>query len=125
MKELLFSVTPKDLRIDYYRAQGSGGQKVNKTDSAARVTHIESGAVGACQIHRSQHQNKVEAFKKMVASKKFQSWLKLKAAEAMMEETIEQKVDRAVAPNNIRTEAKVDGKWVPVDPATLKNDTEM
>jgi protein subunit release factor B len=122
MKELLVSVTKDDLRIDFYCAGGPGGQKVNKTSSACRITHMDSGAVGASQVHRSQHENKMVAFKLMVASKKFQSWLKLKSAEAMLGETIEQKVERSMADVNIRTEGKVNGKWTIVSRDDLKEE---
>ena len=78
MKQLLFSVTKKDLRIDTFRSGGKGGQNQNKRDTGVRITHIESGAVGESREERSQEQNKKAAFKRMVKGEKFQKWLKIK-----------------------------------------------
>jgi len=112
-KELLIKVTAKDCKWDYYKGSGAGGQKKNKTSSAVRCKHKPSGAVGQCEEHRSQKQNKQLAFRRMAESKEFQNWIRLTVAKITgAEAEARSYAEHEMNSDRIKIEVKKDGKWV-------------
>jgi peptide chain release factor 2 len=83
-------INPADVRTDTYRSSGAGGQHINKTDSAVRLTHIPTGVAVACQAGRSQHQNRDEAWK-MLRARLYE--LELQRREAAQQAVEDQKTD--------------------------------
>lgn len=98
-RELAFSVTRKDLKIDTFSAGGPGGQHQNTSNTAVRITHLASGAVGEARDSRSQHQNMKAALHRMASSGKFRTWVNRQLLGNPLPP--EEQVERDMAPGNL------------------------
>lgn len=111
-KQKLFSVDLHDCDVQTMTAGGPGGQNQNRSQTAVRIKHRESGAVGVSREHKSQLQNKKAAFRRMTETKKFKVWLNRKIFELDGKPSPEEQVAQNMIPDNLKIEVKEDGKWV-------------
>lgn len=114
-KELVFSVTEKDCEFTYTRGTGPGGQKKNKTSSACYCKHKASGITGYSETSRSQHENKVLAFRRMYESPKFKLWIQMEYSRVTGEEKkIEEYVDKEMKKVRVEVREPKENRWVEV-----------
>lgn len=121
-REKLVSVTKKDFDIQYYaKSSGAGGQKVNKTNSAVRIRHRDSGAEGKCSDSRKQRENKITAFNRLTQSNKFKLWLSMETAKALLgKQEMEKRLEAALKPSNLKIDVIQKGRW-----ATIKTEMKL
>ena len=114
-KELLFSITKKDLKIEYFSGTGAGGQYRNKHQNCVRLHHLESGVMVTGQSNRNRKANLKEALKNLINNPKFKLWFNGKVYETLSLKSIEQKVDEWMAPQYLKIEGKdKNGKWTEI-----------
>lgn len=111
-RELLFSVTLKDCDVQAKRGSGKGGQNRNKRDTAVRIVHRDSGAVGECEEERSQYQNKRTAFVRMTKTPEFRKWLAREQWIRAGFPSPEEAAEKEMTSENIKVEVKRNGRWV-------------
>lgn len=113
MREKILSISKNDFDIQAIRAGGKGGQKQNKTSSAIRMTHRDSGVSVVARDARSQKENMRQAFSRLVKTDKFQAWLKIEICRQNgLLAKIEDNVESQMSEHNICTEIQVNGCWV-------------
>lgn len=112
MRERLFSVTADDCDWQSMTAGGPGGQHQNRSQTAVRVTHRASGAVGVSREFKSQIQNKRAAFRRMAMTDTFMAWIRLESARLSGRPSIDEEVEAALAPRFLRVETRDEqGRW--------------
>jgi protein subunit release factor B len=112
-RKKLFSVTLDDCEIQTFTAGGPGGQHQNTSNTAVRIIHRTSGAVGTSRAERSQLQNKKAAFRRMTEHPKFMTWLNREIFRLSGKPSAEELTEKDMEPQNLRVEVKQDKKWVP------------
>lgn len=108
-RQRVLSVTLADCDVQTKRGSGAGGQNRNKRDTAVRIVHKASGAVGESQEQRTQGQNKKTAFKRMAETKEFKLWLDKQMGRVTLAQI---QVSEQMRPRNIKTEVRDEnGNW--------------
>lgn len=112
MKELLFSVTKKDLDISFFSGSGAGGQHRNKHKNCVRMKHRDSGTTATGQAHKERKANLKEAFVGLTKHSKFKLWQSMRIQEVLKGKSIEKEVEEMIQPENLKVEYRENKKWV-------------
>lgn len=110
-KKLLFSVTIDDCKVQTFTVGGHGGSGKDTSNTGVRIVHPPSGAAGVGVTHRSQHRNKIDAFKRMRNDPKFKLWHKKTVVELLSGKTVEERVDEMLQPENLKVEVRTTNGW--------------
>lgn len=112
-RELAFTVPKEKFKITTFTAGGPGGQHQNHSNTAVRITHPDSGASGESREFRSQHQNKMAAFRKLTSSGKFRVWVNRQLLLNGL--SPEEQVERDMDPRNLLIMGRDQGRWKVID----------
>ena len=117
-RERVTILSKKDLQISYFCGSGAGGQARKKVASGVKIRHEESGAIGRASDSRSQHDNKVAAFKRLIADPRMKFFLAKKVQEVRLGETLEANIAKETSPDKCKFEIKnATGQWEEVNDA--------
>ncbi len=115
-RERVTLVSKKDLEVSYFCGPGPGGQKRNKAATGVQIRHPASGAIGKASDSRSQHDNKINAFKRLREHPRMKIFLSKKLFELRERETMEEAIDRETTPDTLKFEIKnAKGQWEEVN----------
>lgn len=108
--------TEKDFDVSYFCGSGAGGQVRNKVASGVQIIHRETGAIGRASDSRSQAENKVAAFRRLLETPRMKFWIAAKCYEVKQGEQLEKTIERDTQPENLKFEIKnALGQWEEVD----------
>ena len=111
-KNLLFSISKKDFKIEYFSGTGAGGQYRNRHKNCVRLTHLDSKTTVTGQSNRERLSNVKEAFKNLIKHPKFKLWHSQKVQECLSGVTLAEKVHEMLKPYNLKIEGiDKEGKW--------------
>lgn len=115
-RERVTILSQKDLEISYFCGSGAGGQARNKVASGVLIRHEESGATGRASDSRSQYQNKLNAFKRLLTDPRMRFWLARKVHEIRLGETLDEQIAKETEPQHLKYEIKnAAGQWEEVN----------